>query len=551
MADFGVGLQPIDGNLIAFSQTKYKNISGTGRAFEVTSFASYVQVPIDTSFYQSQNAYLEPSQEYPLLQNFVPIINLGNGCYMGAFMQGDTVIVQGIRRDRSGALQFASVSGAAIQNVHSPIVTGETIDTLYLFPVLENEENGTNTPYFWLGALQNNFIYAFDGSIFTPPKQYIFDSKVYAGNDIQVGPIETNGNHTYQPLSRCPVPKNFTTGETVTEQDLIETNPISDDTDIEEDVVTGSDPIPPSPDPNLDLIQSGIVTLYNPTAQQMGQLANYLWSTSILTNLSKTWVDPMQLIISVGMIPCTPTTGGSPMVWLGPIDTNVFMRKITKQWTTIECGSVRIPRRYGSHLDYSPNTKASIYIPFVGVRPLKIEDIMGATLTLSYKVDVATGAFSARVLVSRGNLSSVLYHFAGNCMTQIPLSNLSMSTYYQSLMQTASSGISALTSGNPANALISGASAMMAQKENVTRSGALSGSSGLLDNMESYIILESPNRSRCENYNGYFGIPCNVTAKLSSVSGFTKISSLVKNTLNCTKEEQTEIISLLKEGVIL
>ena len=63
--------------------------------------------------------------------------------------------------------------------------------------------------------------------------------------------------------------------------------------------------------------------------------------------------------------------------------------------------------------DYNPHTTVSLYLPFIGIVPLNVDDVMRATITVKYGVDVFTGACLAMVEVSRDNATVNMYQYSG------------------------------------------------------------------------------------------------------------------------------------------
>lgn len=314
-------------------------------------------------------------------------------------------------------------------------------------------------------------------------------------------------------------------------------------------------PHPETPPISVDVSESGMLTLYKPTLAQVKTLASFLWSTDILTQLGKIWRDPLSLIISWGVLPFTPSTGGNRLVKLGGLDTiNVTMPVITRQYHEFNCGTIKISQYFGSALDFNPYTKVSIFIPFVGIRELNTDEVMGATLSLKYNIDVLSGSFVAtlRVVGGKSGVNAVLYHYSGNCLTSLPITSESMSALIQAGVSVATAPLGSSNIGSAIGSLaISTASNVASSKINVERSGSVTSTSGIMDTTIPYVIIERPIQSLASGYNKFMGYPSNITETLGNLSGFTKIERIISNGLKCTKEEMLEIESLLKEGVYL
>ena len=157
--------------------------------------------------------------------------------------------------------------------------------------------------------------------------------------------------------------------------------------------------------PSISALDTGFVRMYNPTAQELQQFASFIWSTNFFTNVIKNFSDPMQAIVSLAISPVAPT--------VAPQETNIVVGNLpafieeestlvpimaaplTNQYVTVNCGSITLNEYWGSALDYSPYSKCEIYLPYIGVQNLSIDDVMGSTLTLQYNVDLLTGICTA------------------------------------------------------------------------------------------------------------------------------------------------------------
>ena len=89
-------------------------------------------------------------------------------------------------------------------------------------------------------------------------------------------------------------------------------------------------------------------------------------------------------------------------------------------------------------------------------------------------------------------------------------------------------------------------------KTHVSRSGSMNGSVGLLDDFTPYLILHRPKQSLAADFKSFKGYPSNITAILSSLSGYTEVEYIHLTGINgATDTELTEIENLLKNGVII
>lgn len=320
-----------------------------------------------------------------------------------------------------------------------------------------------------------------------------------------------------------------------------------------------SDGITSVPDlPTIDAADLGFVTMYCPTKAQLKALSDFMWSNAFdLNTYKKLFGDPMESIIGLAIVPVDPSIGGSKNVMFGTIDSGVNMNYMTSQYVQVDCGSVDIDKYVGSFLDYD-YTKISIYLPYIGFRPLDTDDVMGRTISVTYNVDCLSGACAAFISVSgRG----VLYAYNGSCISNIPLTAQNFSGAIQNAVTAIISGagaaIGAATGAAPLTAmgvsglLNSAANTALNSKPDIQRSGNLGGSAGILSVQHPYVIIQRPDVSVPSNMAGFIGQCSNITMNLSDCSGFTMVEYIHLHDIPATSDEVKEIENLLKEGVIL
>ena len=320
-----------------------------------------------------------------------------------------------------------------------------------------------------------------------------------------------------------------------------------------------TDPVDIPSLPSVGAADLGFITMYNPSKAQLKSLSDFMWSNLFdLATYKKLFSDPMQSIIGLAIVPVQPNTSGSKNVMFGTIDSGVAMTTIGNQYVQLDCGSVDIEKWIGSFMDYSPYTKVSIYLPYIGIHELSADDIMGGSINVVYNIDVLSGACGCFIKhSSRG----VLYSYNGSCITNIPLTSQNFSAAIQNAVSAVCSGagiIAGIATGaapvtamSAAGLLNSAANTALNSKPSVQRSGSLGGSAGILSVQKPYVIIERPNVSVPASVQNYVGQTANITMSLGSCHGFTMCEHVHINSINATSEEIKEIESLLKEGVML
>lgn len=310
------------------------------------------------------------------------------------------------------------------------------------------------------------------------------------------------------------------------------------------------DPVPfPDIPEGGDALSTGFIHAYQPIGPQLQALAAKLWSDSFVNTLKKVQNDPFEAIISLHSIPLS-VAGSNVNCVIGNYDSEISMPKVNSQWAQVSMGSYYIPQHWGSALDYAPYVTVDIFLPYIGVRSLQVDDIIGKTISIRYNVDVLSGAAVASIMCQ----NSVLYTYNCNISMEIPVTQSSYGPLYQSILQSAGavlSGYGAAGAPGAAGAAIGSAiNVAMSKQHSISRGGNISGNFGCMAHFYPYLIIHRPKQSLAAGFNHFKGKPSNITTTLSSISGYTEIESIHLDGIKCTQAERDEIRALLFNGVI-
>lgn len=296
---------------------------------------------------------------------------------------------------------------------------------------------------------------------------------------------------------------------------------------------------------------SGMVSVYNPTKQQLIDFSAWLWSPNFLDNFLKIFANPMDAIIGLHIMYATPTSGGSEHIVAGYLDSGVSSKVVTKQYTKLNCGTVTVPEYFGNATDYEPYTTIHLYLPFIGIVPIRANDVLGKRVNVEYGIDALTGTCLATVKTIKDGSEIACYTFAGNCAVQIPVSGGNYAQMITALAGFVVAGAGAIVTGNPIMALGAGASFMQGNTS-VQHSGAIGSNAGACGIRKPYFIITRKKPYDAQNYQHYYGFPSNNHVTLGSCKGYTQVKSChVESIYRATDNEKTEIDSLLKQGVII
>lgn len=317
--------------------------------------------------------------------------------------------------------------------------------------------------------------------------------------------------------------------------------------------------VPPSNTPVLPVIPSvggaGLATIYNPTASEMSAIKGSLWNESALAIIKNIFTNnPMDAIIDCSIVYVTPTTTARQPVKLGYYTCttesgNVTSKVVSNQYVALDCGTVNVSEIYGDSTDYEPFTSVGVYLPFIGIKELSANDVIGSTMNITYKVDVATGTCLAMITLTKSKGRQTLYTFEGNCSVKLPITASSFNLKGMLAGGTALAG--GVLTGNPMMAIQGGLNLGSSIAPSIHSSGSISGNAGAMAVKKPYVIIKHLIPYMANNYNAIYGYPSNVTTKLYNCSGFTKVREVHVDGIGCTDEERSMIEDSLLSGVIL
>lgn len=297
---------------------------------------------------------------------------------------------------------------------------------------------------------------------------------------------------------------------------------------------------------------NALYSIYNPSQVEVNRFGSWLWSSNFVDQLKKIFNDPMQAIIGLHKVFATPSTSGTGTIKVGYLDSEVSSKLVSNQYTSIDCGTIDLYEYFGNVLDYT-ETEIYIYLPFVGIVPLNVYDVMRSSINVKYKVDVLTGSCLCSVNVTRDTAGGQLYTYSGNCAVQYPLSSGSYMGIVASALGVAGSVVGTIASGGAMLplALGVGASALTSSKTRVEHSGSISGNAGAMGIKKPYIIIKRPQTAYANDFNYYNGIAQNEKVSLSTLSGFTRVKYVNLEGIQATSKEMEMIENELLKGVLI
>ena len=308
--------------------------------------------------------------------------------------------------------------------------------------------------------------------------------------------------------------------------------------------------------PTVNSLNTGFITAYHCTTEQINSFANWLWTSDFFENVKKIITNPIDNIIGLLLLPISEYTEVDSTIKCALVDSGINAKRITSQYVDINFGDLKIDEYFGSALDYNPYTKIEIYLPYCGIKTLDDDVVMNSTINLTYRIDVLTGDTIILIKVIKNindtELSSIMYHYNTNIAVNIPFTGANFTEYYK----TAISGIvgiaSSVASGvTGIGSAVNSALNVACNKLQVSKSSNISSNYGYLGVKYPYLIITRPIQSIPNNYKQYYGYPLNITTELNALSGYTEVEEIHLEGLNINTLEMSELDNLLKSGVIL
>lgn len=340
--------------------------------------------------------------------------------------------------------------------------------------------------------------------------------------------------------------------------------------------VGGEDPIPGGGTvgipgfPGLTATSAGVIGLFAPTAAQMQQLADFMWTDfggtatdvfevlqELVEAVKRSISNPLDYIIGLNIIPSQGLSiGSSKVVRFGFVSSGVSMPQLANQYFTVDCGTLAFDTVCGdTFLDYAPYSKFSIYLPYIGFKDVDPNDFVGHTIGVIYHGDVVTGGVTAYITKD----GSVMYQYSGCCALNVPLSADNWGETISAAINVATGIVAAAATGGAAGVAMAAAKGAANVAANpsllspqVSHSGAVSGGAGCMGVQYPFVIREAVNFHSTAGFNKSSGYPAYYYKLLADVTGFTTvIDAHMSGIPMATQDEIQEIESLLESGVIL
>lgn len=349
---------------------------------------------------------------------------------------------------------------------------------------------------------------------------------------------------------------------------------------------------------------SGFIHVYNPTPAEFVAFGHWLWVTYADATIDKIWNNPFDGVLGAHELYATPGVSGRDNIRSGFLVCPTSANLVPNRYTEIDCGTVVVPEFYGNYLDYSPYSQCYIYLPFIGINEVSIDDIVGHAVNIRYRVDSYSGACIAMIYVAKQGYRNLCYQFAGNCSVEVPLAGGSQAAIKAGMMQAEAYGRAAIQSAqiqktakigtgivqgahagagagafNPVAGIVGGLlgglaggtsgyiqgaadygaaklsagamqdAARVANKSSVQHSGQFGASHGAMGLKVPFIMVRNPIQVKVTNYNNDYGFPAHKRVIIGGCTGYLRVKEVNVISAHATNEEKIAIEEALKNGV--
>lgn len=248
-------------------------------------------------------------------------------------------------------------------------------------------------------------------------------------------------------------------------------------------------------------------TIYEPTNANMQKINDAIF----INAADGTTINVQQYFSSYKKFYCNIPVAGYKQLKGGRYDFGEQAPYVKEHTIVVDCGSVEIPEQNQSLLDYSPFSRLTIYLPFIGFQELDDKLVVGHTLKVQYVVDVLSGRCLAQLFVDSTDLKSCFAEYGGTIAADEIFGTDNGYNYY-------------------------GAYELMTTMQ--------------LGELSCYVLIHTkiPLEGDIVNYKG---LPTNEIVRVGDVTGFVKYSSIHVDGMTATDSEKSEIESLLMSGIFV
>lgn len=345
-----------------------------------------------------------------------------------------------------------------------------------------------------------------------------------------------------------------------------------------------NDPINIPDKPHIGAASVRWLTVYEMDQADISEFGEELVQPTAWQAVMSMFTNPLDSIVGIMLEPVSAPIHGTKTPKVSGVVSYTWSRSfdyIDNEFVDVDCGSIPLKPYYDSAFDFSPYTRLTLFLPFVGYRDIAVDECMGGHIGVKYRLDVLTGDCIAFVTRSAtqddfyGKMpTQVIAQFQGNCGVRVPIGRVSYDSAVNGALQLmmgaagVAGGVAMLAASS--GGLVSGGkqiaqsmlanqvggssmNAVNAGKVNIQRSGNLGAAAGYMGVLKPYIIRQIPRESLPDFYKNLEGYPCNKGGRLAMYlgSGLNMVETIRLEGIAAYDRELEEIENLVKGGVII
>ena len=292
-----------------------------------------------------------------------------------------------------------------------------------------------------------------------------------------------------------------------------------------------------------------LTTTYKVDENFLKSFGNFIWSNSLFDTILNINNSPIENIVSVKGIPINADVlNESEPVKLGNVDSSL-KAPTTKNIHTFELSEIKIPHRKDgiNFLDYDGFTSISIYLPYIGIKQLSSNVVMGKKIKVKYVVDLVNGTCSAMIKCLIRENWQLIEQFDGMMGVEIPITSSNRAQVESAVIGGIASGIGSLAGFDPLGAVSDIAGGMVTPFHSNTK-GVVNGLLSTALPNTAFIMIVRPMVELPKTFAHNKGRMCGLSKKLSGLKGFTILDNPIMTGLSCLEDEKEELRNILTTG---
>ena len=317
-----------------------------------------------------------------------------------------------------------------------------------------------------------------------------------------------------------------------------------------------------SPDTNtytdkIDLVNPSLTsigcfaTYWAMSQTEVNKLADDLFNDTFIDTISNSIKfyggNPIDAIMSLRLYPFNISDLGinasTSIVKLFGKDTTASGNILSTNYSgIINFGTCTLAERYGNFLDYSPYTKAQLYIPYCKTVDIDISICIKKTISVKVIVDVTTGECCAVVYADNIPIA----YSNGKIGIDIPLTGSSTAGIGSSILSAIPNFYSPTSAAS--SSALSIANGVLSSENKIIKQGNSSVATGLWQPKNCYFLIKRPQPVVPENYGHTTGYLTNAKKQIRSCTGYTICNNVDVNGLYCTENEKEMLKGIMESG---